>query len=145
MIVGGNDVIMEAPPGTPIASVVLESVRRYWPESQFQDADAEDLHSIHDDWVMRHGSLSKEFFIYLDRKAFESWARHGATTANLDKMLYFIIGDQPAGMEKAWQMTLVCGRRTPRLQKYIDDLRNTLRNFRRPGNQRHRQVTRVSA
>lgn len=130
MIVGGNDVIIEAPPGTPMAALVLESVRRYWPESQFQDADAERHYSIHDDWVKRHARRSREFFIYRDPAAVESWARQGATAANLDKMLYFIMGDQPAGTETPWKMTLVCGRKTQRLQRFIEELSDTLRNFR---------------
>lgn len=140
MIVGGNDISFEVTPGTPIAALVLESARRYWPESQFQDAEKDDVHPIQDDWVLNHGSRSQEFFIYRDLAAVESWKRWGATPANLNKMLYVIIGTCPRETRMPWELTLVCGRQTKRLQRFITELKKTIRSFRFPRQLARQQV-----
>jgi hypothetical protein len=132
MIVGGSDIILWAPPGVPVAALVLGRLQRLWPQSRFQDIDDETDRDIHDPWVRIHGSRSREFFVYRDRGAVVAWERDGATTANLDTMLYFIIGDDPSGRDGLQEVTMVCGKKTRTIRQLIADLTKSFRSSRIP-------------
>ena len=132
MIVGGSDLILCAPPGVPATALVVDRLRRFWPESRFQDVDEETDRDIHDPWVTVHGSRCVEFFICRDRAAVVAWDRDGATTANLDTMLYFIIRDDPEGRDGLQEVTLVCGKKTRAIRRLIDDLTQSFRSSRIP-------------
>src|SRR4051794_17944298 len=95
MIIGGSDILIEAPPDAPVVDFILSRVRLLWPDAWFQAAEEDECRSIHHSSVYISGGKSREFFIYRDHAAVEAWAKKGATVANLETMLYFIIGDQP--------------------------------------------------
>ena len=127
MIPGGSDIVIEAPPGTPVADLILGRIRRLWPDGLYQDADDDDAVYIDDPLVAFAGGRSREFFIYRNRIAFESWERDGATPENLDTMLQFLVTpseERPAGVI---EVTLVCGERTETIRALVDDLERSFR------------------
>jgi hypothetical protein len=122
VMIGGHDIIIDVPPRVPVADLILERVRRLWPDARFRDAEEEDHYAIHDPQILIRGARSKEFLIYRDPAAVEAWDREGATPANLDTMLYFIIGDDVVGRDSPRELTLVCGKKTREIRRLIDDL-----------------------
>jgi len=127
MIVGGNDIVIPAPPDVPVTDLILSRVRRLWPNGRFQGADEDVDHALGDIYVVMQGGRSREFFIYRDRPSFEAWERDGATPTNLETMLYFLIGDPPADGWGLRQVTLVCGERTGAILNLIGDLESSFR------------------
>jgi hypothetical protein len=128
MIVGGSDLIIEAPPEVPLTDLILARVRRFWPDSWFQDASEDDVYPIGDTRVSVRGGRSKEFFIYRDRAAIEGWKRGGATLSNMNKMLYFIVSDGDAADDEPREVTLVCGKQTRAIKQLVRDLDQSFRN-----------------
>ncbi|MEO6808368.1 MAG: hypothetical protein ABI353_04575 [Isosphaeraceae bacterium] len=122
MIVGGSDLVLFAPSNAPVADLILGRIRRLWPDSQVQDVNEDARRSIRDPRVVIRGGLSKEFLIYRDQDAVDAWDRDGATLANLNTMLYFIIGDASQIEEGLREVTLVCGEQTREVQQLVRDL-----------------------
>ena len=127
MIVGGNDIIIPAPPDVHVAEIILGRVRRLWPDGRFQDVDEEADHALDDIRVVMQGGRCREFFLYRDRPSFEAWERDGATSMNLETMLYFLIADPPTGGRGLLQVTLVCGELNATIQKLVRDLETSFR------------------
>jgi hypothetical protein len=126
MMIGGHDIIIDVPPHAPVAHLILERIERLWPNARFRDAEEEGHYAIHDPQALIRGERSKEFLIYRDLAAVEAWDREGATPANLTTMLYFIIRDDPAGRDSLREVTLVCGKKSREIRRFIDDLTKSL-------------------
>ncbi len=128
MIVGGSDIVIEAPPGVSLANLILEYVRLLWPDSWFQDANEDEALPIGDRRVSIRGGRSREFFIYRDRAAVGDWGREGATPSNMNTMLYFILEAKSAGEDELQEFTMVCGERTAEVEQFARDLDRSFRS-----------------
>lgn len=121
MSIGGTDVVLRAPRHQPLGDVILRTCRRHWPDCVFQDAGEEQIHSLQESIVWNRGVASKEFFVYRDRAAAEKWNVEGASPANAETMLYFIIDD--AGNDtKFLEVTAVCDNLSPMMKQVVRDL-----------------------
>jgi hypothetical protein len=128
MEIGGVDIIIPVPPNVPVVGLVLERLRRLWPESIFNDAEGEEHHGISDPWVGLHGEDSREFLVYRDKDALATWERHGADPDHPNSLLHFIV-DEAAGVEDGSQeLTIVCDERSPEIERFIADLELRFRN-----------------
>jgi hypothetical protein len=129
MIVGGEDIVLLAPPDVPVADVILRQLRRHWPDAYFQDADREDYGPIDSPVVLIQGGRSREFFVFSNRTAAEAWHRDGATAENANSMLHFLIGPLgPRGMPR--QVTMVCDDSNAEIERLSADLRGSFRGSR---------------
>jgi len=122
-MIGGIDTVIQAPPGIPLADLLLGRLRSFWPSAVFQHADATAQFPIDDSWVLMHGGSAREFFVYKDRDAAEAWARHGTIPANSNTMLHFLVS--PPAMGELQEVTLVCDQRTKEIDQLIADLQDT--------------------
>jgi hypothetical protein len=127
MIIGGSDIIIEAPPRVPLADLIIARVRLLWPDSWFQDAEDDEARPMRDPRVVVRGGRSREFFIYRDRASFDEWERYGATPSNMNTMLHFILPDNLAGDNELQTFTMVCGERTAEVEQLARDLDQSFR------------------
>ena len=121
-MIGGTDIVLHAPPGVPVVELILRRLRRWWPEGLFQDADSAQRHPLSDRWVSLCGTMSTEFFIYCDRSSADTCDRLGVLPAETNRMLHFLIGqasDSGLGLQ---EVTVVCDRHTPEIDRLIKDL-----------------------
>jgi hypothetical protein len=122
-MIGGIDIILQAPPGIPLADLILGRLRSFWQSAVFQRADETDQYPIGDPWVLIHGGASREFFVYKDGDAAAAWARQGAVRENSNTMLHFLIGPERLG--ELQEVTVVCDERTREIDQLIGDLQDT--------------------
>jgi hypothetical protein len=132
MMIGGTDVIIETPPNVPVADLILRHLRYFWHDARFQDAEEEEDYDIHNPRVFIRGARGKEFLVYRDQAAAESWKRDGMTPTNSDSMLYFIIQDIPNAENRPGEMTMVCGERTEEIQQLVRDLQWSFQSIQDP-------------
>jgi hypothetical protein len=126
--IGGIDTILEAPPGVHVVELILRRIRHFWPDAYYQNADdANEVYSIHDDWVSISSSLAHEFFIYKDAATAQSWDRDGAVPENHNTMIHFMVGAW-SSTDDLQQITVVCDEETTELRKLFEDMGESFRN-----------------
>jgi hypothetical protein len=124
MSIGGVDTILLAPARECIAELLLRACQQHWQGQTWviQDGDEEDFHLLDDPWVWRVGTQSKEFFVYRDRAAAESW-KEGPTPANANTMFHFIIGEALATNPGVREVVVICDDLTPEVQRFLASLK----------------------
>jgi hypothetical protein len=127
MTVGGIDTVLLAPAGECVGDLVLRACCRHWDRWKciFQDGNDQATHSLDEAWVWEVGTASKEFFVYRDRAAAESWNTDGATAANANTMFHFIIGEPRPGDPNTVEVAFVCDKLTREVKDFIADLKTT--------------------
>jgi hypothetical protein len=122
MTIGGTDIVLDAPPGVPVAAILLRLLKSFWPEAVFQDQNEQKWYPLDHPRVTALGGQSTDFLIFRDEAAARSWDRFGLTRKNANHMLNFIIGNSQEDSTKPIQFTLVCNERTPELNQLINDI-----------------------
>ena len=126
MPLGGIDVVLLAPAQECVGDMILRACRRHWPREKclFQEArDEVNVYPLDDPWVWAVGTGSKEFFVYQNEDAVKAWDADGATPANSNTMLHFIVGDADAKDPGMVEVALVCDKLTPDVRALIADLK----------------------
>jgi hypothetical protein len=132
MSFGGQDILIEAPPDVPAADVILRCLRLLWPDAYFQDADQEDYHPVDSPRVLIQGGRSREFFVFINRGAAESWNRDGATPENSNSMVHFLVEDRPRSRRSPRHVTLVCDEVSEAIERLAADLKKSFWGSRPP-------------
>jgi len=122
-MIGGTDVILTSPSHFDIADIVLRLCRDKWPNCVFQDANSEDVHSVHEPWVWRFGTLSKEFFVYRDAQSASEWEECGANPESPNTMIHVLLRTSPEGSSET-EVTLVCTHSDEVVNSIIESLRS---------------------
>jgi hypothetical protein len=120
-MIGGHDWLLLAPPGIPVADIILQRMLREWPDAVFLDADGTVPAPLRDPRVLL-GCQSREFFIFRDEAAARSWDEHGAVPGNANTMFHFVI--QP-GSDLGWNcqiVTFVFDKKTRQTTRLASDL-----------------------
>jgi hypothetical protein len=128
MEIGGVDIILPVPPNVPVVGLVLDRLRRLWPESLFIDAEGEEHHGIGDPWVDLHGEDSREFLVYKNKDALASWKQHGEDPGSPNSLLHFIVDEAAGADDGSQELTIVCDERTPEIERFVADLELGFRN-----------------
>jgi hypothetical protein len=133
MSIGGEDIILKAPAdGAPgdLGDIILRACWRHWEygDCHFEDADRPGAYSFREPWVWTVGTTSKEFFVYKDAAAAESWEQYGMTRANASAMLHFLIGGWEPTPPGIIEVTLVCDRQTRAIKTLVAQLRAMFEN-----------------
>jgi hypothetical protein len=131
MSIGGIDAVIDSPPGVPVSDYILLRVAYLWPESCFQDADEDECRPVAHHSTKVRARRTREFFVYRDRAAAASWKSYGATEANSNTMLHFLIDDDPVDMDRPRHVTLVFDERTEQVEQLIRDIATGFRNYHR--------------
>lgn len=126
-MIGGTDVICAVRSDIPIADMIFRTVRRYWPQFVYQDADDETgpFTPHQGPWLPR--PAGQEFFIYRDPKAARSWDRYGATPRNVNTMLYVILPREQGFVPTVTSMTIVCGELSGEMGELMQEIQMSLR------------------
>jgi hypothetical protein len=131
-MIGGIDIVLVAPAEVPLADVIVRRMAETWPSGLFEDVDADRSYGLSDPWVAIHAANSKEFFVYRDAAAEESWEQNGAVPENANTMIHFLIGGLLSGKHRLRQMTIVCDQETDELKQLVSDLKNIFRAWQVP-------------
>ncbi len=91
---------------------VLTALSTQWPEALFQDADEEDVHPIREVMGEKPPDDVREFFVYKDRAAEESWEKEGWTEAQENGMVHFLV-EEDAAHPDFFSVTVVVGTLAP--------------------------------
>lgn len=130
MIVGGNDIVIEAAPDAWAGELIVARIRRLWPDAWVEDVDGDKAFPIDSAEVRQLAAESRQFFVYEDRAAADAWEQRGGTPDNQDRMIHVMLNDPPAGGMRS--ITLVVGAITPDLRQLLDDLAVSLKAARPP-------------
>lgn len=122
MDIGGIDIILDVPPRVRAVVLILDRVARLWPNSLFVDAEGTEPRPISDAWVRIHGEACREFLIYRDHAALESWRRDGAVDANANAMLHFLLDEVDNAPDGLRELTIVCDERDAMIDRLVSDL-----------------------
>lgn len=125
MDMGGVDILLVVPPGVPAVDLILDRLRRSWPNALFVDAQKRDAHPISDPGFRLNAVNSREFLIYQSPSALNSWQEHGACLQNTNSMLHFVLDDSPGATFELQELTLVCDERTEAIDRLARDLELT--------------------
>jgi hypothetical protein len=131
-MIGGIDIVLVAPAGVPLADVIVRRMAETWPDGLFEDVDADHSFPLVDPSLAFRAGQSKEFFVYRDAAAAESWEQDGAVAENANSMIHFLIGGLLAGKHRLRQMTIVCDHESDDVKQLVSDLRNTFRAWQVP-------------
>lgn len=119
MSIGRIDSILFSSTTVCVCDVVLETCRRFWPLAVFQDVASLDIRSLTDPWLWLEGTASREFFVYQDANAAESWDQLGAVPQNSNTMIHVLIRDRPVGHEMIREVTVVCDKLTDEMSDLV--------------------------
>lgn len=125
-MIGGIDMILEAPPGDYLVELILRRIRHFWPDARYQNADDAEVYSVRDGWLSISGSQATEFFIYKNEKAAQSWDRYGAIAENRNTMIHFLV--DKSSFNDLQQITLVCDEETAEMRHLAKDLQENFLN-----------------
>lgn len=129
MSIGGHDIVLEVPPDTPIFEVILRSVRQRWPGAYFLGAGGDDPELIDSAGLPPRAEEGREFFVFRDRGAADSWMDEGATAENENTMLHFLIPENPGGSPGT--VTMVFDIPSAEMRSFADALASGFRDSRR--------------
>jgi hypothetical protein len=128
-MIGGIDIVLEAPLGIPVFDMILRRIRHFWPEAVYQNADDEvNSYPIREHWESISCIQADEFFIYKNLEAAQSWDKAGAIQANHNTMIHVIIGKPSIHMPELQQITVVYDVPTPEIKNLLSDLKETFHN-----------------
>jgi hypothetical protein len=85
---------------------ILDAVADFWPQGVFQDASEETTRPLAAVLTQEAELSSREFFVYQDESSAQSWRANGKTAANANRMVHFLVQDDPADPEHL-QITIV--------------------------------------
>lgn len=124
MCIGGIDIVLHAPASENAGDAILRACRIYWPESDcvFQDARVHAWRAFSDPWVWIVGTHCKEFSVYRDFAAVDSWKAHGAIQGNTNTMLHFIIGEPKSPAAETVEVAVVFDALTKSMERFLNDL-----------------------
>lgn len=90
-VIGGVDKIVNItrPMGWREKMDLFKTLIAVWPNGVLEDTVSANVTRL-----VEVGSLPDEFFVYRDRKAYESWDEHGATQDNQGAMIHFLLDDE---------------------------------------------------
>jgi hypothetical protein len=91
-MIGGIDIVLAAPAEIPLADVIIRRMSESWPNGLFEDVNGDRSYRPFEPWVAIHAAKSKEFFVYQDAAAEQSWESDGAVPENANTMIHFLIG-----------------------------------------------------
>jgi hypothetical protein len=128
-MIGGEDIVVEGPTSDDERGLIVSVLSAAWPHGLIQGAD--ELPSTAVSFPIPVSRVPVEFFVYRDRAALTSWARHGARRANADSMIHVIFEEKAITFvidtQKSEAGQLVQGLlpaiRSRRISVTIDDLR----------------------
>jgi hypothetical protein len=122
-MIGGTDIELTIRSEIPAADVIFRTVRRYWPNFVFEDADDETVPYIQTTERMLPETSVPEFFVYRDKQAALSWEKHGAISENFNTMLHVILGTEEPPGSGMRPLTLVCDDVVGEMCELIEDLK----------------------
>jgi hypothetical protein len=123
--ISGIDLVLEVPREALDPRLILDLVQDRWPEGVFQDANEDDVRPVKAVLAEESELKTREFFIYQDEASAKSWGQDGRTPANGNRMLHFLIQDDPAGGAPA-RITMVIGEVTPEMTDLFSALGSAL-------------------
>ena len=125
MSIGGIDIVLLAPAKECVGDLILRVCCRHWNgrKCQFQDANDTNIRPLDDPWVWQVGTASKEFFVFRDPAAAESWGKEGAIPANANTMFHFIIGEPKADPPSTVEVGFVCDKLTTSVKDLLAELK----------------------
>ncbi|SRR5579883_75542 len=85
---------------------ILDAVADFWPQGVFQDASEETTRPLAVVLTQEGELSSREFFVYQDETSAQSWRDNGKTAANANRMIHFLIQDDPSDSDRL-QITIV--------------------------------------
>jgi hypothetical protein len=95
------------------------------------DAEGDRPELIDSRRVMMQGGRSREFFLFEDHDAAESWLADGATAGNANRMLHFLVDEGRKAALSPRQVTMVCDANTAEMRRLAGDLLTSFRGSRR--------------
>ncbi|MEO6809384.1 MAG: hypothetical protein ABI353_09770 [Isosphaeraceae bacterium] len=129
-MIGGTDLVFWIRDDVPAADVILRTVRRKWPDYVFQDADDPSMPSKSArGWLPRPSG--REFFIYYDLAAARSWHEDGATSENLNTMIYVVLGNRTRPAANLRSITIVCGELSGEMRALMDEIQMSIMDITR--------------
>jgi hypothetical protein len=102
----GIDIILTTPRQSHDPKTILDVMADYWPWGVFQDASAETTRPLAAVLAEQAELKSCEFFVYQDEASAASWSACGRSAENANRMIHFLIQDDPAAPENL-QITVV--------------------------------------
>lgn len=122
MDIGGIDIILDVPPRVRAAGLILDHVRRLWPDSLFVEAEGTEIRPISDAWVRTHGEECREFLVYRDNASLVSWRRDGPVDGNANTMLHFLLDDIDGSPDGRRELTIAFDERDAMIDRLASDL-----------------------
>jgi hypothetical protein len=92
----GIDISLTTPRDSYDSKTILDVMADYWPQGVFQDASETATRLLADVLAEEAELKSREFFVYQDEGSAASWAACGKTTENANRMVHFLIQDDPS-------------------------------------------------
>jgi hypothetical protein len=102
----GIDIVLATPRENYDPKAILDVMADYWPQSVFQDASEVAARPLSSVLAEEAELTSREFFVYQDEASALSWATCGKTAENANRMVHFLIQDDPVVPENL-QITVV--------------------------------------
>ena len=107
-MIGGTDTTFEVHALKSDPAAILQACNVYWPNSLYQKSDEERAYPVGKILAqLPDRKIGPEFFIYKNKESYDTWMREGATSANEDTMLQFIISDTSSPGSPFFQLTMV--------------------------------------
>ena len=126
-MIGGLDIILQAPSERKAMELILRTVRRHWPACLFEDAEAEtEAWSPCPEGWLPDPSV-REFFLYRDEKVASSWEKHGASPKNANSMLHVLLGKRRKSSAPSIEITLVCDEEAGEMGEILSEIRSGLK------------------
>lgn len=106
VIGSGIDIILTTSRDSYDPKAILDVMADYWPQGVFQDASEVATCPLTSVLAEEIELKSREFFVFQDEASALSWATCGKTAENANRMVHFLIQDDPAAPENL-QITVV--------------------------------------
>lgn len=115
-MIGGIDRILDVPAKLCAPTQILLACLKHWPNGYYQHAAETVILPIREALTTRTAPLGDEFFVYKDRASAESWERDGATPANRNTMIHFLLETASAN-GAGCRLTMVIDDRAPEMDE----------------------------
>lgn len=124
----GIDIILTTPRESYDPKTILDVTADYWPQGVFQDAAEETTRPLADVLAEEAEVKSREFFVYQNEASAASWAACGKTVENANRMVHFLIQDDPSAPDRL-QITMVIDEWDPDIMRMYASIDERLGSY----------------
>jgi hypothetical protein len=125
---GGIDTVLTIPAQVNAIDEILKVCLHHWPDGVFEDDRDGSAYPLAEAASRLPSRPEQEFFVYRDSDASKDWESGGATSANANTMLHFIVGG-PEDKRTVREVTVVCDQMDEAMQQLISELATQLRSL----------------